>query len=152
MNGRRGHRNIFPTSLSSMFGFLLLVAIFAVYTTTSSTTTSNVVVAFTSTSTNPTNTQRVAKPTCGASTTSSIIRPIPFPFTNCKTSSSLSSSFTSTMLHLKIPVDNKDDDKSNQTSKGIKINPGAFKGAAYAGSIVIAVFLPVAFLIWAALK
>ena len=53
---------------------------------------------------------------------------------------------TSTTLNLKVKVDTVKVEKSN------KINPGAFKGAAYGGSIAIAVLLPVAFLIWAATK
>lgn len=53
---------------------------------------------------------------------------------------------TSTTLNLKVKVDTVKVEKSN------KVNPGAFKGAAYAGSIAIAVLLPVVFLVWAATK
>mmetsp|Transcript_18235 Transcript_18235/g.29428 ORF Transcript_18235/g.29428 Transcript_18235/m.29428 type:complete len:82 (-) Transcript_18235:153-398(-) len=50
----------------------------------------------------------------------------------------------STQLFLKVKVDPKAASNKN------KINPGAFKGAAYGGSIAVAVLLPVAFLVWAA--
>lgn len=51
---------------------------------------------------------------------------------------------TSTSLNLKIKVD------PEKTKKGI--NPGLAKGAAYGGSIVVAVLLPVIFLAWSALS
>jgi hypothetical protein len=50
--------------------------------------------------------------------------------------------FTTTQLHLKVKVD-------PEASKKDKINPGAYKGAAYGGSIAIAILLPVAFLVYA---
>jgi hypothetical protein len=49
---------------------------------------------------------------------------------------------SSTQLSLKIKLDPEASKK--------KVNPGAFKGAAYGGSIVVAVLLPLAFLVWAA--
>ena len=51
---------------------------------------------------------------------------------------------TATALNLKI------DPSELKSKKGV--NPGAAKGAAYAGSIVIAVLLPVVFLAWSALQ
>ncbi|CAB9511100.1 expressed unknown protein [Seminavis robusta] len=51
---------------------------------------------------------------------------------------------TSTSLNLKVKVD-------PEQSKN-RSNPAAMKGAAYGGSIAIAVLLPVAFLVWAATK
>eukprot|EP00529_Nitzschia_sp_RCC80_P034267 CAMPEP_0113506260 /NCGR_PEP_ID=MMETSP0014_2-20120614/35806_1 /TAXON_ID=2857 /ORGANISM="Nitzschia sp." /LENGTH=105 /DNA_ID=CAMNT_0000401729 /DNA_START=161 /DNA_END=478 /DNA_ORIENTATION=- /assembly_acc=CAM_ASM_000159 len=51
---------------------------------------------------------------------------------------------STTALNLKI------DPSELKSTKGV--NPGAAKGAAYAGSIVIAVLLPVAFLAWSALQ
>jgi hypothetical protein len=50
---------------------------------------------------------------------------------------------TSTSLNLKIKIDPEE-------SK-TRVNPGAYKGAAYAGSIAIAVLLPVVFLVWASI-
>jgi hypothetical protein len=50
---------------------------------------------------------------------------------------------TSTSLNLKIKIDPEE-------SKN-RVNPGAYKGAAYAGSIAIAVLLPVVFLVWASI-
>eukprot|EP00529_Nitzschia_sp_RCC80_P034592 CAMPEP_0113485272 /NCGR_PEP_ID=MMETSP0014_2-20120614/24396_1 /TAXON_ID=2857 /ORGANISM="Nitzschia sp." /LENGTH=104 /DNA_ID=CAMNT_0000378909 /DNA_START=93 /DNA_END=407 /DNA_ORIENTATION=- /assembly_acc=CAM_ASM_000159 len=51
---------------------------------------------------------------------------------------------STTALNLKI------DPSELKSTKGV--NPGAAKGAAYAGSIVVAVLLPVAFLAWSALQ
>ena len=51
---------------------------------------------------------------------------------------------TTTALNLKI------DPSELKSTKGV--NPGAAKGAAYAGSIVIAVLLPLVFLAWSALQ
>jgi len=50
---------------------------------------------------------------------------------------------SSTSLNLKVKVD--PDAKK-------RVNPGLSKGAAYGGSIAIAVALPLVFLVWAALK
>ena len=50
---------------------------------------------------------------------------------------------TTTSLNLKIKVD--PEEQKN------RVNPGAYKGAAYAGSIAIAVLLPVIFLVWASI-
>jgi hypothetical protein len=50
---------------------------------------------------------------------------------------------TSTSLNLKIKIDPED-------SK-TRVNPGAYKGAAYVGSIAVAVLLPVVFLIWSSI-
>jgi hypothetical protein len=61
-------------------------------------------------------------------------------------SSPFAAGTSSTTLHLKVKVDTVKVEKSK------KINPGAFKGAAYGGSIAIAVLLPIAFLVWAATK
>ena len=56
-----------------------------------------------------------------------------------------SMTLSSTALNLKVKVD---------PEKSVKggFNPAAFKGLAYGGSIVVAVFLPVAFLAWSALN
>jgi hypothetical protein len=59
------------------------------------------------------------------------------------TMGSISTSTTTTSLNLKIKVD-----PEKAKSKGI--NPGLAKGAAYGGSIVVAVLLPVIFLAWSA--
>ena len=51
----------------------------------------------------------------------------------------------STSLQLKINVDEIDEDES-------RINPAVFKNALYVGSVVIALGLPVAFLVWSSLS
>lgn len=60
-------------------------------------------------------------------------------------STPFTASTSSTALNLKIKVDESAQDSN-------RINPGAFRGAAYGGSILVAVALPLVFLVWAALK
>ncbi len=63
-----------------------------------------------------------------------------------RSSSAPASASSTTALGLKIKVD------PDKAGKNKGINPGLAKGAAYGGSIVIAVLLPIIFLAWAALK
>jgi hypothetical protein len=59
-------------------------------------------------------------------------------------SSSSSSSFSNSALHLKVKVD--------PDAKKTKNTAGNAKMAAYGGSVIIAVLLPIAFLVWSAVS